>query len=437
MDNRLANQLIDCHAPQSLIPEYSAEVFKAGIESQRHVEIQANEAEPMGFQYTREITFDIPVFPGIIDTRFDVSGKMHLATGTTAYLDGSAKALFSLQALEIVNGPVIEELPQANTFNLANDIISNGSESVKRKWASWSQNLLELDGSQSVYGVTGAGLRPPTSAPTNRNFRVPVELGFTKHQRYIHSDKVGVVRVRLLCDDDKNVVSYGDVDPKIYLQNLRLHVRQITMSPGFRQKYLQKPVVYNYERTHYQTKVWDQNTNQITIVKDAGSANMLLVRFRLSSELNTKSYKNLAKSIYPTYAFTKISLTHGGVEIPQTPLVSAYDTYDQLMKVYGVRDDNDQGSLINITNYVAANCGAIPSIVQVSPKTNLEAVPFYFLAYDLTTNGLGTGINMNDSPLIFSTEASGGATTSLYVDCFLTYSAICVAADPNHVQINY
>src|SRR5438067_10197493 len=111
MDQRLANQLIDNHAPQSLIPDYSAEVFKAGIECQRHVEIQCNEAEPMGFQYTREITFDIPVFPGIIDTRFDVSGKMHLATGTTAYLDGSAKALFSLQALEIVNGPVIEELP--------------------------------------------------------------------------------------------------------------------------------------------------------------------------------------------------------------------------------------------------------------------------------------------------------------------------------------
>src|SRR4051812_18521342 len=117
MDNRLANQLIDNHPAQSLIRDYSAEVFKQGIESQRYVEIQCNEAEPMGFQYTRESTFDIPVFPGILDRRFDVSGKMHLAIGTTAYLDGSAKALFSLQALEIVYGPVLEELPQANTFN--------------------------------------------------------------------------------------------------------------------------------------------------------------------------------------------------------------------------------------------------------------------------------------------------------------------------------
>ena len=66
----------------------------------------------------------------------------------------------------------------------------------------------------------------------------------------------------------------------------------------------------------------------------------------MSSELNNATVKNLAKSIYPSAnPFTKISLTHGGVEIPQTPLVAPADTFDNLMRAYGLRDDNDNGSL--------------------------------------------------------------------------------------------
>ena len=60
------------------------------------------------------------------------------------------------------------------------------------------------------------------------------------------------------------------------------------------------------------------------------------------------------------------------------------------MRTVGLRDDNDQGSLINSVNYVGANCGSIPAIPQTSVLTNETAVPFYFLAYDLTTNGLGS-----------------------------------------------
>ena len=87
----------------------------------------------------------------------------------------------------------------------------------------------------------------------------------------------------------------------------------------------------------------------MTITKDCGSANMLLLRFRLASELNTATVKNLAKSIYPSAnPFTKISLTHGGVEIPQTPLVAPADTYDHLMRAFGLRDDNNNGSVLLI-----------------------------------------------------------------------------------------
>src|SRR5690349_12790299 len=106
------------------------------------------------------------------------------------------------------------------------------------------------------------------------------------------------------------------------------------------------------------------------------------------------------------------------------------------MRTYGLRNDNDNGSLINYHNYTAANCLAIPSIVQVSPKTSLEAIPFYYLAWDLTTNGLGSGLDLNGSPLILSTEAAAG-TSNLYCDAFIQYSAVLVAQDPSHLSINY
>ena len=65
MDNRLSVQLIDNSPAANLVPSYNADVFKQGIESQRIVEISPNESEPAGYQYQREITFDIPVFPGL------------------------------------------------------------------------------------------------------------------------------------------------------------------------------------------------------------------------------------------------------------------------------------------------------------------------------------------------------------------------------------
>ena len=108
-------------------------------------------------------------FPGLIDTRFDLKGKVYLATGTTGYFDGSVKAAFSVQALEIVNGAVIEELPQANVWALSNDIITNGKESCRRKFQSWTHNLTTLDGTQAVYGVTAAGTAIPASLPGTQN----------------------------------------------------------------------------------------------------------------------------------------------------------------------------------------------------------------------------------------------------------------------------
>ena len=43
MDTRLAELFIDYHFPQNLAPAYAADVFKAGIESQRTIEISPNE----------------------------------------------------------------------------------------------------------------------------------------------------------------------------------------------------------------------------------------------------------------------------------------------------------------------------------------------------------------------------------------------------------
>ena len=88
-----------------------------------------------------------------------------------------------------------------------------------------------------------------------------------------------------------------------------------------------------------------------------------------------------------------------------------------------------KGVLLIVSITLRANCGSIPAIPQTSVLTNENAIPFYYLAYDLTTNGLGSGINLQGSPLMFSTEAAAGLSY-LYCDAFLLYSAIAVARGP-------
>ena len=115
MDQRLSVQLIDNHTPATL-PQLMPQMYLSKESRVKGLlKSSPNESEPCGYQYQREITFDIPVFQGIIDTRMDIKGKVYLSTGTTGYFDGSAKAAFSVQALEIVNGLYIEELPASRT----------------------------------------------------------------------------------------------------------------------------------------------------------------------------------------------------------------------------------------------------------------------------------------------------------------------------------
>ena len=65
---------------------------------------------------------------------------------------------------------------------------------------------------------------------------------------------------------------------------------------------------------------------------------------------------------------------------------------EELFHVYGLRNDNDNGSLVKRSNYGCADlAGAEVAWTLASAET---ACPQYYLAFDLTKNGMNSGIDL-------------------------------------------
>ena len=109
---------------------------------------------------------------------------------------------------------------------------------------------------------------------------------------------------------------------------------------------------------------------------------------------------------------------------------------EELFPVYGLRNDNDNGSLVKRSNYGCADlAGAEVAWTLASGET---ACPQYYLTFDLTKNGMNSGIDLlNGGNLIFSTQAADVSSDLDYVDCFLIHSALCVVQDKNNLEVKY
>ena len=64
----------------------------------------------------------------------------------------------------------------------------------------------------------------------------------------------------------------------------------------------------------------------------------------------------LINQLNQSTAFTKISLTHNGKELRADPLI-VNDEFmlEELFRVFGLRNDNDNGSLVQRSNYGKAD----------------------------------------------------------------------------------
>lgn len=428
IDNRTTIQLIDNVPSKALMPPHVVPSYSVGIDEVVQKALPPQQSGDIGYTKIREFSFEVAsdneLLSGDVDLHFKVTAD------AACYLTGNGKTFYDLTSVKKKYGAMIEEVPLSGIVSQMDDTISNGAESCLRKVAMGQDDCLKAIASRKAL-VSGA------------YYKIPVDLSFLKQNQWIHLPKTGPLIFTFRCADDKTPVYAATGTPLLTFTEVKLVIRTKKMTPGWIEKEVLKGgiIKYNFERVQYYTGKWDGSYNQIELHKDCKSANTLLVRFRASAQFNAYLSNNTNKSIHPdstgTNKFTKISLTHNGKELRADPLI-VNDEYmlEELFRVFGLRNDNDNGSLVKRSNYGKADIvGAEVAWTLASAEASC---PQYYLAFDLTKNGLNSGLDLlNGGNLIFSTTAAGASGIVDYVDCFLIHSAVCVVTDKDNLEVKY
>lgn len=425
MDNRSSIKLIDNVLPKNLNPPHVVPAFDIGIEEVHERVLPPQQSGDIGYTKLREFSFEVASDNEILSGDVDLHFK---ATSSVAgYLSGNAKTIFDLTSVKKKYGAGIEEMPLSGIFSQMNDTITNGAESCLRKVA--------MGQDQCLLGVTGR-----TDLSAGAYYKIPLDLTFLKMNQWIHLPVTGPLIFNFRCADDKTVLYAGSGSPVLTITEVKLVTRMKKMSAGWIEKEILRagPIKYGLERVQYYTQKWgDTNYSQMEIAKDCHSASTLLLRFRLASQFNAYTSNNTNKSIKPNSAFTKISLTHNGRELrPDNAIVNDGYMLEELFRVYGLRNDNDNGSLVKRANYGAADLAGLE--VAWTLASAETACPQYYLAFDLTKNGVNSGLDLlNGGSLIFSTQAAAAQTSIDYIDAFLIHDAKCIVNGKDELEVKY
>ena len=394
-----------------------------GIEEVHERALPPQQSGDIGYTKLREFSFEVAsdneILSGDVDLHFKATSSVQ------AFLSGTAKTIFDVTSIKKKYGASIEEVPNSGIFSQINDVVTNGPESCLRKVSSGMDDLL--------LGTTG---RQDLSGGIH--YKIPVDLTILKRNQWLHLPATGPLILTFRCVDDKTCLYAGSGSPVLTITECKLICRFKKMSPGWIDKMVLKapPIMYNFERIQYWTQLWNQSYNRIELNKDCRSATTLLVRFRLASQFNAYTSNNTNKSIAPDSAFTKISLTHNGRELrPDQDIVNHGYMLEELFRVFGLRNDNDNGSLVKRSNFSKADVAGLETVWAMSTSTSC---PQYYLAFDLSKNGVNSGLDLlNGGNLVFSTTAAAAATAFDYTDFFLIHDAVCVVKDRDNLEVMY
>lgn len=424
IDNRTTMKLIDNLPVKNLMPPHVVPAFDVGIEEVVEKSLPPQQSGDIGYTKLREFSFEVASDNEILSGDVDLHFKVTASAACT--LTGNAKTFFDVCSVKKKYGALIEELPLSGIYSQINDTISNGAESCLRKVAMGQDDCLKA-----------VGNRKPLAS--GAYYKIPIDLSILRQNQWIHLPKTGPLIFTFRCADNATPLYHASNTPTLTFTEVKLVIRTKKMSPGWIEKEILKsaPIKYNFERVQYYTGKWNGSYNQIELHKDCRSAHTLIVRFRKASQFNSYTNNNTNKSICPvTYPFTKISLTHNGKELRADPLIVNNEyMLEELFRVWGLRNDNDNGSLVKRSNYGCADADAEAAWTLASDEISC---PQYYLVFDLTRNGINSGIDLlNGGNLIFSTLANSPATELDYVDCFLVYSSVCVVHDKNNLEVKY
>lgn len=108
---------------------------------------------------------------------------------------------------------------------------------------------------------------------------------------------------------------------------------------------------------------------------------------------------------------------------------------EELFRVYGLRNNNDNGSLIKRSKFSKADVAGAETVWSLTSSRNC---PQYYLAFDLTKNGINSGRDLlNGGNLVFSPQATTAASSLDYADFFLIHDAVCIVQDRGNLEVMY
>ena len=366
-------------------------------------QISCNEPAPFSGEQTRVATFSLNS-PNCAMDLFNstIEGDIAIRVGTSGCLDGDIHSLFTQVRLLDDTGVLYEDCLRYNVKHIMEKVATVGNEYCKSHMEDWSDNI----------NVAESAKIQITSTP--RAFEFIPDLSFIQLCKILHLPVTGSCTLELTFDDSRNVISSGSAGSLITVTNLKMNCKMIPLTAEYikecRIACERGEFLYLYERYRSNPVPWAQSLNTVVIPRGVRSANALLVRWYLSTDVNNINARFLQKSQYLPN-LQALQIEHGSEFIPRQPLSKVPALFKATQECSGLLHDGDGSTLLNRNNFTC-----------VDGNSTLDATPLFVVFLKLQNANRNTGRNLNESTMLFRTQAD--AVANLYCETFLYYSSV-------------
>lgn len=396
---------------RNIKPNFELEYDTKNMASQPYIQkIYPNESGPFagdsGMQNVASFDFSSP--NAMIDFfESDLQGDVLLNSGTNFALDGTAHSYPVRMRLMQQNGEVWEDVPNYNAKTAAEIVITSGAERAATRWSSLHDNANIAVASRTILSSTAI------------KFKIKPQLSFFKDVKVAHLPVCGNLRLEIYWETSPGVNVLSSSPGTYKIQNLVFNAKMYPMTLDYinrlKAKAKKGELIYNFENVYLQNVPWSQTSNSLSINYKLTSANAFLGQFYISTELNTNGKVDIQKSVYTTP--TAVQIQVGTEFYPRQALASPEELLHALQDTFNVLDDVNSSSLITRANYTCANADA-----------TIAATPLFYIGINLKAgDSINTGVDLNNSPLIFKTTDAG--VSNCYIRYWLYHACIVKVID--------
>ena len=312
--------------------------------------------------------------------------------------------------------------------------MSKRSRNADLNYEEWSDGLHLTDSAtegtqgnsnkrQIIYGTTYTGYLPVVDV-----------FDFFKQNPVWYSKRQGALQHELYCEDDVFIFSSAKVPStcKLRISEAKLVVPKYDITQDLHDEIMKmQQVVMPYEA--YKVKSFLLSTGANSFSWEVGVDNLvgLKIMFRdrtteaIGNITTPTCYRNLTRSA--DVGITSLQIKCGNWSLEEIPLTSKVQLWRHMKEFYLIHHDTDVGSLINKYNFESDH----PTISE--DQKALATTQSHHLAFDLSKNGVQTGINAKQSTL--DIDISVGSVSSVYMEVYAIYSAVDIEVGGNHTVL--